>query len=103
MANLPYIPSRRISKLDSSVKDYEPHLALDGGPNGAILINQLLSQLPTHLKPGGLAILEIDDTHTLKKFQIPNSMSAEIIKDQFGRNRFLIVHINKSNHCFAKI
>ena len=92
VANLPYIPTDRINKLPGSVKNFEPHLALDGGPNGTTLINKLLSQLPKHLKPGGLAILEIDDTHTLKDFKIPKNFKAKIKKDQFGRNRFLTVH-----------
>src|SRR3989344_2415495 len=31
VANLPYLPTDRISQLESSVKDFEPHRALDGG------------------------------------------------------------------------
>ena len=102
VANLPYIPSRRIKNLPSSVKDFEPHLALDGGKGGVESINRLIAQLPKHLKPEGVAILEIDDTHTLRKFKIPTSsvvaqggqnlkFKTEIKKDQFGKNRFLIV------------
>lgn len=91
VANLPYIPTSRIPTLDSSVKDYEPHLALDGGPKGVILINELLQQLPSHLKKTGMAILEIDDTHTLQSFKIPKSLKGQIKKDHFRRNRFLII------------
>jgi release factor glutamine methyltransferase len=96
VANLPYIPTKRIKKLSGSVKDFEPHLALDGGPDGTLLINRLLKQLPAHLKPGGLAILEIDDTHTLKSFRIPPSFKAQIRKDRFGRNRFLVLRLNEN-------
>ncbi|KKS64400.1 MAG: Release factor glutamine methyltransferase [Candidatus Collierbacteria bacterium GW2011_GWF2_42_51] len=32
LANLPYIPSKNIAGLDPSVKDFEPKIALDGGP-----------------------------------------------------------------------
>lgn len=84
VANLPYIPTTRIPKLPKSVRNFEPKIALDGGPDGLKLINKLITQLPLHLKPNGLAILEIDDTH--KKF-FPN---YEVKKDQFGRDRFLI-------------
>ncbi len=92
VANLPYIPTKRIPRLLAAVRKYEPNLALDGGPKGVTIINRLLSQLPKYLKPTGIAILEIDDTHTLKSFNIPKNFKAEIKKDQFGRNRFLVLH-----------
>lgn len=91
VANLPYIPSTRIKRLPGSVKDFEPILALDGGPDGILLINKLLSQIPDHLKKDGLAIFEIDDTHSLKSFIIPKGFKASIKKDQFGKNRFLVI------------
>lgn len=34
VCNPPYIPTADIEGLDSSVRDYEPHLALDGGEDG---------------------------------------------------------------------
>ena len=34
VCNPPYIPSGDIAGLDVSVRDYEPHLALDGGTDG---------------------------------------------------------------------
>ena len=63
VANLPYIPHARISKLDPGVRNYEPHLALDGGVRGLELIFRLLYQ-----NLSKFIILEIDDTHTLKDF-----------------------------------
>ena len=92
VANLPYIPTSRIKTLQPSVKDFEPRVALDGGPRGVTLINRLISQLSKHLKNNGMAILEIDDTHTLKSFEIPKNFSGEIKKDLLGRNRFLILN-----------
>lgn len=57
-ANLPYIPHKRLPNL--KVSNFEPLVALDGGEQGFELIRKLLSQLPAHLNPGGLALLEID-------------------------------------------
>lgn len=93
IANLPYIPSRRIPKLPDSVKDFEPRLALDGGPDGLKLINKLIAQSRSRLKPKGVLLLEIDETHVLSDFKIPPDFRAEIIRDQFGEKRFL--RINK--------
>ena len=89
LANLPYIPSKNIKKLDSSVKDFEPKIALDGGSKGNLYINALLSKLPQFLTKGGLAIFEIDDTHTLNSFTIPKGLSAIIKIDCFAKPRFL--------------
>lgn len=92
IANLPYIPSGDIDLLDSSVKDFEPRTALDGGPEGTIFINQLLQDLPSFLSDRGLAILEINDTQALQDFHFPSGLSVKFEKDLFGVNRFLILH-----------
>ena len=91
LANLPYIPSKNIAGLDPSVKDFEPKIALDGGPKGNLFINALLDKIPHFLKKGGLAILEIDDTHDLKSFSFPKGISARITNDCFHKPRFLMV------------
>ncbi len=89
IANPPYIPSDRIQKLPESVKDFEPKLALDGGSDGLKLINKLIAQSQSRLKPKGILLLEIDETHKIKDFLLPNNFRAEIIKDQFGKKRFV--------------
>ncbi|MBI2309807.1 peptide chain release factor N(5)-glutamine methyltransferase [Candidatus Collierbacteria bacterium] len=95
IANLPYIPSARIAKLPKSVKDFEPLLALDGGPDGLKLINKLIAQSQLRLKLSGVLLLEIDETHKIKDLLLPKNFRAEIIKDQFGKRRF--VKIGKEN------
>ena len=58
-SNPPYIPSGDIESLDPDVSRYEPRAALDGGPDGLDAYRSLASLLPSTLKPGGHAILEI--------------------------------------------
>lgn len=91
LANLPYIPTSNIAHLDASVRDHEPQLALDGGPDGALYLNRFLKDLPNFLSDRGTALLEINDTHTLSNFVIPSSLSAQIQKDLHGLPRYLIV------------
>lgn len=57
-ANLPYIPTRTLSGLE--VAQYEPHLALDGGENGLVIIQDMLQDAIRWLAPGGLLLLEIE-------------------------------------------
>ena len=63
VTNLPYIPSERIPYLDSSVKDFEPHVALDGGEDGFELYRKLFAQIKEKDWKPKLIIGEIDYTH----------------------------------------
>ena len=87
VANLPYIPNKRIQKLDNSVKDYEPLLALKGGANGDQIIKKLLEQAKNYLKKDGLIILEVDDDSNVLSW--PDDYKYDIIKDQFNKQRFV--------------
>lgn len=92
-ANLPYIPTERINQLNSSVKDYEPKIALDGGADGLDLIRKLLSQAKTKIKENGLILLEVDDTHDEGKTKEYNSQwEIEIKTDLNNKIRFWICH-----------
>jgi len=98
VANLPYIPSGEMFKLDSSVKDFEPHIALEGGETGFELIAVFLQQIleGDYLASEGQIFLEVHESHTLKfitKFyqQFLNHFKIQEFKDQFLRQRFLLL------------
>jgi release factor glutamine methyltransferase len=57
-ANLPYIPTSTVENLPAA--RHEPRLALDGGPDGLRLVEQLLCQAVSRMLPGGLILLEIE-------------------------------------------
>lgn len=59
VSNPPYIPARHLENLDPEVRDWDPHLALDGGKDGLDAYRDLASLLPSRLVPGGWCILEI--------------------------------------------
>lgn len=61
VSNPPYIPSGEIAGLQREVRDYEPRLALDGGPDGLDAYRALLRRAPKWLRPGGLLLLEAGD------------------------------------------
>ena len=58
LANLPYIPSGDVDSLPVAAS-FEPRLALDGGPDGLVVVKRLLAALPDSLRPDGGALLEI--------------------------------------------
>lgn len=95
VTNLPYIPSARIPYLDLSVKDFEPHIALDGGENGFILYKKLFKELIDKKIQFDLLIGEIDYTHgelaaIESQIFFPNS-KIEVKLDLFHRQRILII------------
>jgi len=92
VANLPYIPTSRIAVLDDSVKNFEPHLALDGGEEGLSLIHRFITKAPAHLKPDGQILLEVDYTHHASDLLPADSpLAATSVFDQFQRQRFGIL------------
>lgn len=59
VANPPYIPSGDIPKLDPMVRDFEPHLALDGGPDGLDFYRAIAKDWKSVLAPGGYLLFEV--------------------------------------------
>lgn len=59
VSNPPYIESEVIATLDPEVREHDPHLALDGGPDGLGPYRVLASEVLRVLKPGGPFFLEI--------------------------------------------
>lgn len=100
VTNLPYIPTTRIPYLDSSVKDFEPRVALDGGEDGFELYRKLFQQLSTPGVVSGwhprLIIGEIDYTHgelaiSESKKYFPKG-KIEVKNDLAHKQRILIIN-----------
>lgn len=91
-ANLPYIPSGDIARLEPVVRDHEPRLALDGGEKGLSLILELVGSAPGLLRPGGYIVLETgyDQEEPVKAmFSGEQWVSVETRRDLAGRHRFV--------------
>ncbi len=59
VSNPPYIASRTIRRLDPVVRDHDPHLALDGGPDGLDAYRSIAAGAAAHLETGGFIAVEI--------------------------------------------
>lgn len=59
VSNPPYIPSGDIAGLEVSVRDYEPHMALDGGADGLDFYRVITQQWKDALVPGGRLYFEV--------------------------------------------
>jgi release factor glutamine methyltransferase len=59
VSNPPYIASGDIATLALDVRDFDPHLALDGGTDGLDLHRAIAAAAPTLLAPGGVLVVEL--------------------------------------------
>ena len=59
VCNPPYIPSGEIEMLDIGVRKFEPHMALDGGPDGLDSYRILAREVHRLLTNSGFAAVEI--------------------------------------------
>jgi release factor glutamine methyltransferase len=89
-ANPPYIPSGVIPTLDIGIRQFEPHLALDGGVDGLTVTKRLVEESTKYLLPSGVLALEIGydqgpEVATLLRKQ--GFTDVEIRKDYGGHER----------------
>ena len=59
VSNPPYVGLNEADKVQSVVKDYEPHMALFAGVEGLAVIRRLIPQSCDALRPGGWLLMEI--------------------------------------------
>ena len=59
VSNPPYIPTEVVKGLDATVKDFEPHIALDGGNDGLTFYRAITQNAKYSLKHGGLLAFEV--------------------------------------------
>lgn len=97
VSNPPYIATAVIDTLESKVKDYEPHIALDGGDDGLKFYRILAEQSANYLKEGGTVVLEIgyDQGASVKELFEQNGYAVEVKKDYSQNDRIVIAKIKK--------
>lgn len=96
VCNPPYVESDVIATLDDSVKNYEPHIALDGGKDGLDFYRILADKAPKHLTMGGLLVLEIGyNQGEAVKALLEDKFDVEVMKDYGGNDRIVIAKLKK--------
>lgn len=93
VSNPPYLTAGEYGGLDPSVRDWEPALALAGGPDGLEAIARLLVAGRAVLRPGGWLALEIDSARAAlcaRRAGASGWTDVAIHADLFGRERYLL-------------
>ena len=90
VSNPPYIPSDDIPGLDPEVRDHDPLLALDGGPDGLVAYRELAPEIRRILRPEGIFAVEIgwdQGPHVKALFEAAGFEHVIIVKDLSDRDR----------------
>lgn len=100
VANWPYVPSAALASLPRQVRDYEPFLALDGGPDGLDIFRAFFDVLRTPagrqmLRPCGRIYLEIGAdqgaaVRSLAEATFPDA-AVNVLADHAGLDRVVVV------------
>jgi release factor glutamine methyltransferase len=61
VSNPPYIPTAEMAALDPEVRDFDPRLALDGGPDGLDFYRRIAAGAAPFLQAGGKVMVELND------------------------------------------
>ena len=93
VSNPPYIATEVIAGLQPEVRDYEPMLALDGGPDGLAPYRILAGEILRVLKPGGRFAVEIgyDQKAAVERlFSEAGALEVVTLPDLGGRDRVVV-------------
>jgi len=84
VSNPPYIATHVIETLEPEVRDHEPRLALDGGPDGLDAYRFLAGEILRVLKPGAMFAVEIgyDQSEAVEGlFKAAGAQNVRTVKD----------------------
>lgn len=94
VANPPYIARSQLTALQPEVRDWEPRIALDGGPGGLDFYRRLLREGPTYLRAGGWLVMEIGHGQGKAVMRLTRERrdlgDCRCVADYAGRERVII-------------
>ena len=95
VSNPPYIDTDVIATLEPEVKDYEPHLALDGGDDGLDLVRRIIDEAGANLCCGGALLMEIGADQGERVCELMRKagfVDVECVRDYAGLDRVVKGH-----------
>lgn len=87
VSNPPYVTQQEMRELDRSVREHEPHFALDGGEDGLDFYRAILENYTQSLRPGGYICFEFGFRQHMQVGMLLSSAgyrSLHFVKDAGG-------------------
>ncbi len=95
IANPPYIVDKHIDELDPDVRDFEPRIALAGGPDGLNSYRSIARPLREVLKRHGIAAVEVGADQAAavcEIFEEAGFCIGDVKQDLAKRDRCVLLH-----------
>ncbi len=90
VSNPPYIPSAVVNTLMPEVRDFEPHMALDGTEDGLYFYREITAKCKDYLYGGGKLYFEIGCEQALDvsaMMEVAGFKDIHVVKDYAGLDR----------------
>lgn len=101
VSNPPYISTTEIETLQLEVKNFEPHLALDGGPDGLKFYRRLTAELSVLAAPPELLLFEVGYQQSVAVAALCHAAgykNTSIINDLAGIPRIILAKTAAFSH-----
>jgi release factor glutamine methyltransferase len=100
VANLPYVPTTKLSFVSDQILDWEPMIAIEAGEDGLLYIKPLLEAAKPFLADDGTIALEFWHTHgepvkQLTDLHLPTH-EVEVEKDLAGFDRYAFIRTKRN-------
>jgi release factor glutamine methyltransferase len=95
VSNPPYVPKTDHPSLQREVRDYEPHVALFGGPSGLEIYQRLIADAARVVRPHGWLLLELgyNSLDPVRAMLEPGWTDVDVIADLAGLPRVLAARL----------
>jgi release factor glutamine methyltransferase len=100
VSNPPYIATVELAGLERPVRDWEPMLALDGGPDGLDVPRRVLGEARAVAAPGASIVMEMDASRATATAELARALGWKEVNlhdDLFGRPRYLVARQEPSD------
>lgn len=97
VSNPPYVPENDKAATQREVRDYEPHIAVFGGPDGFDIYRRLIADAARVLRPGGWLLMEIayNASGRIREMLHPPWRDIEIRTDLAGLARVALAKLSQ--------
>lgn len=93
-ANPPYVTTAEMAQLPPEVRDFEPHLALEGGTDGLDIARAIIGGAGAHLRPLGWLFMELGAGQAAQAKRLAQACGAfaevSLVKDLADIERVLV-------------